>query len=220
MDINLSCIVLLNILYKQWYLLYTWNTYSYFHKSLQVPEIMSVRPAEFWFCSLLIGFLLCCRFVVSGNVAHTLWSPCRCMTGILMRQRCRVGQQRSPADGVGITRTAGRHVRCSMTGVEAANISSQNTSTWDYHVEVKLNRSGSRVITSMSSMFLHAPTTLETWDIQARQSISLRTHKYLSNSWNSFIYYATKRTWDLLILVVLLVLSSFSVPPKTFSINI
>lgn len=63
----------------------------------------------------------------------------------------RGGRRRSPADGMGIKRTAGQHVRCSMTGVEAANIPSQNTSTWDY--QVKLNRSGSHVRTSMCLMF-------------------------------------------------------------------
>lgn len=116
--------------------------------------------------------------VVLGSVAHTLWSLCRSVTRILMWQGCRAGRHRSPADGVGITGTAGRQVRCSMTGVEAANISSQNTSTWDY--QVKLNRSGSRVNASMRSMFLLAPTSMETWDIQAMRSISSSTHKCLS----------------------------------------
>lgn len=119
---------------------WTWN-----------ESVLPVWLAVFWLVPVLMFF-----FVVLRSVAHTLWSPCRRVTGMLMWQRCG-GQRRSLTDGVGITRTAGKHVRCSMTGVEAANISAQNTSTWDY--QVKFNRSGRCVSTSMSLMFLSAPAS-------------------------------------------------------------
>lgn len=143
MDVNLSsCIVLLimhitsDVYYTQGILtLISTNAFQCL-KSCQC----SLQSFD-WFLPLWLFLWF------SGSVAHTLWSPRRSVTGILMWQRCRVGQPRSPADGVGITRTAERLVRCSMTSVEAANISSQNTSAWDY--QVKLNRSGSRIITSM-----------------------------------------------------------------------
>lgn len=114
---------------------WTWN-----------ESVLPVQPAVFFLLVLSCLDIICGlekSCTVSG-LPVTVWHEYECGRGA-------GGQRSSPADGMGITRTASQHVRCSMTGVEAANISSQNTSTWDY--QVKLNRSGSRVSTSMCLMF-------------------------------------------------------------------
>lgn len=181
---------------------WTWN-----------ESVLPVQPAVFWLVlSCLDIFCGLEKSCTLSGLPVTVWREYECGRGA-------GGQRRSPADGMGITRTAGQHVRCSMTGVEAANISSQNTSTWDY--QVKLNRSGSHVSTSMCLMFLSVPASVVTWDVQATRNLSLSTYKsVVVNCWDSFISYATNITSDVIILLGLLVLSSFLlVQSETFMIT-
>lgn len=177
---------------------WTWN-----------ESVLPVQPAVFWLVlsclDIFCGLEKSCT--VSG-LPVTVWHEYECGRGA-------GGQRRSPADGMGITRTAGQHVRCSMTSVVAANISSQNTSTWDY--QVKLNRSGSHVTTSMCLMFLGVPASVVTWDVQATRNLSLSTYKsVILNCWDSFITHITS---DVIILLGLVLSSFILVQMVTFLIT-